>query len=299
MANELPSGVVSPVDPFDPKILTLGGLFKPVLQGSTKPTQENRFPPYDALQVPESQEGRGLLNGRMLDLFIASSKGTFADDQLRGIKAALQEAMPDPERDPENFTRFVHDRCHGVLEMLRLLVVMQSKKPAGEGDVRYPFYKDEVSEEAGRFGVHGLSAETGAPVPVANLIGKARDTEMHPRVERIRAILEIGSKRKMSDYNKGLMPAVAKKFAGSGDLLGRLNEAFTSGAKRVLKNDHSLTEDYTTPQWFAVLNTKLSGFDMSRTDKEAQFGRLEKGLQEAQDSKVFRAAIDTFGGPIP
>jgi hypothetical protein len=271
------------VNPFNPEYGLLGQLFKQVLGRSTKPTADNKFPPYDALIVPEGMSARPSMSKRLLELFVNSSSKNFSPEEIISMVRVLEQAMPDPEKDPENFARFMQDRCHGVLEMLRLLVLLQSKKAK----------KADIVSEATALGADYLDKKSGLPRPVVELTGNQRDDVMCSRVGRVRDLCATLDLKASNDHR---YPQVVRQYA---EFSAPLQAVLRAYSKNVNKFANTLVApEYGRAQWFSVLLTKLEQFDSESPDTERQFARLEQALNEAKDAEAFMAAINSFGNPI-
>lgn len=271
------------VDPFDAQYVNLGSVFKPVDVNSTKPTSDQPMPPYDALQVPDDVDARKSLTSRLLDLFVASSSGNFNEAQLAEMRGQLETVMPDPEKDAENFARFIQDRCHGVLEMLHLLVSWQNRGP----------HPSKVMDEVARLTAFGIT-NMDMPEPVSAFKGSERDAVMHPRVERINNLKDLHA---IILSNTKAMPIVTAKYAAFSHEFDVVFAPPYRTKIQVFTNEYH-TPEYLEAQWFNTLLRNLNAFDMKRSDTREQLVRLAKALREAKNATAFTTAIDTFGTPI-
>lgn len=269
----------------------LGVLFRLVHEQSTKEQPEDLSSLYDGLAIPETVDERKNLLVRLLDMFCVSSSGNFNAAQLEQMRAALERAMPDPEKDPLNFLRFVQDRCHGAFEMLRMLVVLQgNQKPRHQQN----FSKQEVINEALKFG-EPVVTESGSPQFLRGLKGPARDQAMHPRVERLKFIYEIGPIATFKKFNAAKLPEVMKLFEQHQlkNVVAAIIEIFTDRAEEFALQS-SPAPDYAVAHWFANLLNKLATYDLARADTAQNFAALLEGMKNAQDPENFTAAIDGF-----
>ncbi|MEK7523562.1 MAG: hypothetical protein AAB588_00870 [Patescibacteria group bacterium] len=277
------------IDPLDPQFAgaQLGKVVKPVMDGSVKPTEATQYPPYEALLVHEDMASRRELLTRLLDMFATSSAAVFAPEDLHAMRTSLELAAVDPEKDPQNFAYFMQDRCHGMLEMLRLLILMQSPKRN--------FSKQEVFNEAMRLGAQVMS-ENGMPQAVLQFVGAARDRAMHPRVERLRKVLEIGPMTQYVNFNNVKLAEVKVKFSSLSGELDKILAAFKTQMEQLQTSLVAL--EYTSAQWLSVLLTKLEKFQPQTLEEaRAQFERLTEAINRVSTPSAMTKTIETLGNP--
>lgn len=295
---EAPQIVVDPLDDAF-KGAPLGRIYQSVNANSPQPTKDRKFPPYAALFVPQDLAGRKALLARLIEAWKVFTSANFQGErsgQLEQMEKALTQAMPDPEKDPDSFPRFVQDRCHGVFEMLRLLVTMQGQKKNSDGSsTPRGFSKDEVFAETMAMGALALPRGMVTPKEVQDCLGTERDEIMHSRVERIREILKTGPLVELEAYNRVKLGEVLSKFTGN-DLVKNIFKSFTKKMKGL--GAQLDAPEYTTARWLAVLSNKLMGIHPSRHDLEKQLERLAGALEKAKIPDEIGAAIDTFGDQL-
>ncbi|MBI4994473.1 hypothetical protein HZC21_02405 [Candidatus Peregrinibacteria bacterium] len=273
------------IDAFNQEFTKLGQLFKTVDEGSTQPTQDNQKPPYDALVIPEDVWGRQALNVRLLDLFISSSVANFTQEQLDQLRASLQRAMPDPEKYSEQFVDFVRDRCHGTLEMLRLLVSYVNKC-AEKGQ------KGNALREADALGADHVV--DGMPEPLNGLDASVRNGVMHRRVERISLLRKT---LQIQKANAALYPVVAKKYQPFKSAFEGAVVAYRDNVGRIIEK-MAVPDFFRAYFWNFMLNN-LNRCDTSKPEEvTARLERLAAGLKSATDIDSFTTAIDNIPQPL-
>ena len=278
--------MLTQIDASNSEFTRLGILFKAVDEGSTKPTKDTPQPTYDALAVPEDIPGRQALNVRLLDLFIASSGDNgFNHQQLGELRASLERAMPDPEKYPDQFVAFVSGRCHGTLEMLRLLVSYTSKcAKKGNGE--------NALKEAELLGEDKVV--DGMPEPLNGLEASVRNSVMHTRVERV---LFLQQTCLFQESNARLYPAVKEKYRPFKSAFEGVVVAYRENIGRMVEK-MSMPEFAKAKFWNALLNN-LNVCDLSKPEEvTARLERLDVGLKAAYDVDSFTTAINDISKPL-
>lgn len=259
----IPEGSQVKIDPKNAQYTQLGHVFGPVNRGSTPDGKE-----YDALAVPDDVDGRTQLLSRLLEL-----TGNSSDSQVfAAIKTSLEAAMPNPEKDPKGFVLAVRGKCHGTLEMLRLLVSFQGKAVQGQ--------RPEVISAGKQLGAD--EPVDGMPTPLKALTGDVREKVIHVRVEALKRAIEI---RKLKNTNTALYAQVLAKFK-------KLSESIQQAASIFASKIDTMTEgdEYRKVQWYNAMLNNINLLDAKTAPMALQ--NLKMRLEQAKDAQEFTAAID-------
>lgn len=303
MTTETPQGQITMVDPFDPAFIRMGDLVKPVGANSTRPTKEKPQPSYDALAIPENTEQRRALNNRLLELFMASCrKEDLKPEQLAIIKASLERAMPDPEQYPEEFVKFVQDKCHGSFEMLRQMVVLQGnpmKPKAGNGFCFKPEERTAstiqpaiIVEQASRLGISAVVS--GMPTSLNQLPPELRNKIMCTRVAVLK---DLTSSLPFRAANSEVYPVIAQRYteARLAQVFDAAISAYTGAMEKLEQGGKFADPNRIGAIWFNNLLSRLYAASKNPRGAQNLLQKLAATMESAETPEVVAAAINSFG----